>query len=499
MLLRRSLLQSGAAALAVPHRADAAYLIFGSSLRAGTRQFSVPNNIVNDTTNNSLNSRMTCFAPANTAITGLQISFPGFGFNNPEAVLPNGYAVTAAIEYPAGTFTPLTVSGSRTLTVTPSERLYSYDFLPISIPAGAAFYVKTFVQWTVGNFWMCSLCASFLLTDWTIAGTNLSDNTLTTTTFLSTSINYGFGPSVYASFAGPQKTVGVIGDSVAYAGGADTWDPTTGSRFYERAMRNVLPIINLARGSDSFVRYLQMNQGRRLMLIGLIDSLICGYGRNDISAGASLATMQTRAQTTWADYQNAGIAVRQATITPQTTSTDGWATTANQTVADPAAESVRVAFNAWIRANWASLGLSGYLDNAWAIDPSDTGLWSADGTTGTGAAAFCTLTGGVVTAASVAVYQQNGKGTGNSYPHSSVVPCTVRGYPGETGILPVITGNAASNGLVTSYNIVSPGSGLLYPPMVAGNGAWTPDGTHPNARGYNECIYYTNLGPTLLA
>lgn len=499
MLRRRTLLQSGAAALAWPHQSDAAYLIFGSGLRAGTRQFSVPNNAYNDTTSNSLNSRMTCFAPSQSAIVGLLVSFPGFGFNNPEAPLPTAsYTVTAAVEYPAGTFTPLTINGARSLTVVSSELVYSYDFLPISIPAGAAFYIKTFVQWSAGAFWMCDLCASFLTTDWTIAGTGLSDNTLTTTTFLSNSINYGFGPSVYAAFALPQKSVGLIGDSIG-AAAADTWDPTTGSRFYERALRNVLPIINVARGSDSFVRYLQQNQGRCSLLIGYVDRLICQYGRNDISAGASLATVQAEAQSTWAPYLAAGIKVWQTTITPQTTSTDGWATTANQTVASSAAETVRVQFNAWIRANYISLGLSGYLDNAHAVDPTDSGLWSADGTPGTGAAAFCTLTSGAVSAAVMALYQQSGKGSGNSYPINSTVVCTVRGYPGEIGTLPTITGNANASGLVLSYNIVSAGANLLYPPMVAANGAWTPDGTHPNARGFNEIIYQTGVSPTTFA
>ena len=290
-----------------------------------------------------------------------------------------------------------------------------------------------------------------------------------------------------------RRTVGqvivasaIIGDSIGYSGN-DASDPVSCARFMERAMRNVLPIMNLARSGDTFTDYLANPAGRALLLSGRINRLICELGTNDTFAGTTptLAAMQALATAAWAPFLAAGVKVWQSTLTPRTTSTDGWSTTANQTIVSAAAEALRQSFNAWIIASWATLGLSGYLDYGHAVDPTDSGVWNADGTTGTSAAGFCNLVGGSVSGCTLAQYNI-GTSNGLSYPNSTTVACTVRGYPGETGTLPTITAQTGGTGLVTGFTIISPGANLLYPPMVAPNGAWTVDGTHPNPRGYNE-------------
>lgn len=463
--------------------------------RAACRQFSVVNGAIPLTTQNSLNSRMACYAPATAGIVDLVLTFPGFEFVNPEAVIPTAYTVTAAVEYPTGVFTPFTVGGSRTLSITPAEAVYSFDPLGLYIPAGQKFYIKCFAQFSAGNFPLCMLCASNLTSDWTTAGTNVTDHTLDATVLASSSPVVGFSGSVYAKFTTPQKAIGIIGDSVAYAG-SDTCDPNTGARYMDRAMRGVVPAINLATAGDTAANFLQQPAGRELLLNNLVDSVICEYGRNDINGGITLATIQSRLQAIWSIFTGYGMKVWQATITPQTTSTDGWSTAAGQTVSNATAEALRLQVNAWIRTNWQALGISGFIDQAWAVDPTDSGKWSADGSSGTYAAGFCTLSAGAVTACTIPVYNGGNNGGGGGYPGSATVACTVRGYPGETGALPTITATTNGSGVVTSFNIISPGSGLLYPPMVAANGAWTGDGTHPNARGYNEIIYFSGLGPT---
>lgn len=448
-----------------------------------------------DTTNNSLNSRAYCVAPPQ-GLTNLTVAFAGFGANNPEQFIPGPFTATCAVEYPVGTFTPFTFSGSGSVTVKPSENLFFSDNLSIAIPAGATFYIKTFASWTAGNFWLTQDVAFTLASEWCNRGTGLSDNTQTATTFSPTgSPAAGLSPWVL-TLSGLPKVLGVIGDSIAFAA-PDSPSPIDGSRFINRAMRQQIPVVNLARTGDGFGLYLQQYNGRRQLLLGRVTHLISEYGTNDTFGSITLATLQAQAQAAWAQYLSRGIKVWQCTLTPRTTSTDNWATTGNQTIVSSAAETLMQGFNSWIRANYASLGLSGYIDMRHAVDPTDSGVWNVDGVAGTTAAGFCTLTAGTVSACSLATYTGANTSNGTGYPLSTTIPCIVYGMPGETGTLPTITANTNGSGSVTGFNVTAAGSNLLYPPMVAPQGQWTVDGTHPNARGFNAIISSTSLGPAL--
>jgi len=462
-----------------------------------TRQRTIPDNVTTvDSTNNSLNSRMTCVAPTGNSITGIRLALPGFGYVPPESNLTGSYTATAAVEYPVGVFTPVTNGGVRPLVVPPAQQAAAFDLLPIAIPAGATFWIKTFVQWT-GSFRLCGQCACNITADWTNRGVGLADNTLTATTFATTSGTVGFGPIVYATFSGAQRCLGILGDSIGYAS-ADAPNPLNNDHFFERALVDAVPALNVSFNGNTLQEFDASGTGRRYILNGSIDRLICELGVNDTFSPITLAALQSRAQLAWSTFLSAGVKVWQTTLTPRTTSTDGWATRANQTIVNATAEALRIGFNAWIRANYASLGLTGYLDFAHAVDPTDSGVWNADGTAGTSGAGFCTVSAGAVSACDLAVYNSGGNSHGDSYP-TGTVPCTVRPYAGDAGVLPTITATANGSGNISGFTVNSAGSGLTYPPMVAVNGAWTVDGTHPNARGYNEMIYLTGLGPALFA
>lgn len=485
----------GGAALVRP--ASAATMIFGTQTFAiGARQRTIPDNFVTDSTNNSMNCRMKCIVPASGNILGLQLALPGFGFINPETVLPAAYTATVAIEYPAGVFTPVTVNGSRTMSVTPSKQLYYFDFTPISIPAGAEFWLKTYVQWS-GTFWLTGLCACVIPGDWTYRGVGLTDQTLTTTTFLPQS-PAGFGPVCYAAFDRTQNALVVLGDSIAFAA-ADVPQQNTNYYFIERAMAGQIPVLNTARSGDSMGDLANTQLCHELLAFNRSTRVLCEMGGNDIFGGTSAATLQTTSQTVWAPWLAQGFKVWQSTIPPRTTSTDNWATTANQTLVSAPYEAQRLIYNAWIRANWQSLGLSGYFDFAHAVDPTDSGKWSVDGTAGMNGVGFCTLTGGATTACDIATWNLNGTSRGYNYPTNTTLDCVVRPYAGDTGTVPTITATTNGSGYVSAFNIVSAGSGLTYPPMVAAKGSWTVDGVHPSARGFNEMIYQTGLVPSVFA
>ena len=74
--------------------------------------------------------------------------------------------------------------------------------------------------------------------------------------------------------------------------------------------------------------------------------VVCAHGTNDMNYN-DLAGMQAKYTDLWEALAGAGLTVAVRTIPPRTSSTDDWATLANQTVT--AAEPVRLATNAWLR------------------------------------------------------------------------------------------------------------------------------------------------------
>jgi hypothetical protein len=477
------------------------YIPQSVSIPIGNTTMAVPDNSFNDTTSNSLNSRRLCWVPTASDVTDIVLAFPGFGLNAPEADLPGGYTVVAAsIEYPLGT-PPSQVffSGAASMTVTPGRVLIKSDPLPITIPAGSSFAVKCDLSWTPGNFWLNDLVACFMLGEWTARGTNLGSHSLDNTTVTSSSTTFGFAPVCYATPASPIACVGLIGDSIGQL--AATWiDPNTGSNTWGQPMRGVLPFINLARSSDYSVSYFARHEGRNLVLRNGITHLIWEMGGNDLFDAVPLATMQTNLLTAIEPFIDRGVQCFAVTLTPRTSSTDGWISAANQTLVSTSNEATRQSYNAWLRSNWSRVGLAGFFDLAHAVDPGDTGKWSFDaGTTVAGAAnaaGFPTLTSGVVTGINLASYAGTGSSTINFPPGGANVPLVIYPYPGTGG-----SGAAgvavpdSTNPWINHFNVTSGGSGYTVPPLCCTSGPFTSDGAHPIYRGWIEAIYQMGIGP----
>lgn len=87
---------------------------------------------------------------------------------------------------------------------------------------------------------------------------------------------------------------------------------------------------------------------RGRFLSGATD-IVSNSSINDINTGATFAQMQTRVLNAAKVAGYYGARFHQATITPYTTSTDSWATLANQTPANAGQETVRTQTNAWLR------------------------------------------------------------------------------------------------------------------------------------------------------
>jgi hypothetical protein len=158
----------------------------------------------------------------------------------------------------------------------------------------------------------------------------------------------------------PTKTIAVIGDSMAFG---YTVEPGLG--FIRRALNNTHAALLLGYSSD-LAHYFVASHTARLPLMLLCDSILIQDGVNDLSSGPGTAAALKADVLAIAALKSTSQRVFVCTVVPQTTSTDSWATTANQTVM--AWESERVAYNQWLRdgapvntstGNAAAVGASG--------------------------------------------------------------------------------------------------------------------------------------------
>jgi hypothetical protein len=451
---------------------------------------------------NTANVRQFFQAPPNSGVTDIVLKFPGFYENQPEVNLTTGYTVTAAIEYPLGTFTQCLFNGATSQAVAPGHLVYSSDPVAVYVPPGATAAVKLFLSWTGGSvaFPLTTGGVNSLNGEWCAVGTGLTDQTLSATVqtnafpspnFAGVSIACG----VYGRTTIALPCLGIVGDSV-YSGYNDWPDSIYGAAGFDRALRTVLPVTNLSRLGELFTNYLGRNDGRSALLHGYVTHVLMALGRNDISNNATAVQVQGRLQSAIGPFLARGIKVYAVTITPVSTSTDAFLTVINQSVSSVPQEAVRQTYNAWLRANWASIGLSGIFDTAHAVDPGDTGVWPADGTTGRSANGVATLTGGAISSVAMPVYSAGTAYGGQGYPISqAALPCVVTRYPDD----PIRSGDAtvtcATNGtgVVTSFAVVTGGSYGI-PPMISPTGIWTLDGTHPVHRSLDAMIAATGFG-----
>lgn len=321
------------------------------------------------------NSRIT----ANGEVTEIPILRDANGTITNSASSPNAnnIYVRASIENPAGgTHIPVWFNGKREVTIEPGGFAIS-DPVGITLPADTAFFIRTNVRVAfVGDVWPQTHNSLPSGEGETFTNTDNVDTATAMTTF--------FGGAQYAPVAilGSVKqkvpSILLVGSSSTFGQGDDfVIDNTTRDYGYlARLLNNEFCYAKHARASGSLLQ-MTTDSRRRLALAYAMQPthVIIQHGGNDINNGASFEAMQTRMQTVWAMYSTQGIKVIQSTITPTTTSTDGWTSKAGQTV--DAQNGVRTAVNDWLRSNPA--GLWGVIDPAVVVeDPTDSGLWRSD-------------------------------------------------------------------------------------------------------------------------
>jgi hypothetical protein len=144
-------------------------------------------------------------------------------------------------------------------------------------------------------------------------------------------------------------------------------------------LSNGYGFVKIASSGDTASNFATMAlSARRLALIQGCTHAICDYGVNDFTFGKSVAQLQASLTIIWASLKASGMKVYQSLILPRNSSTDSFATTANQTPINSAANNVTI--NNWIKAQVGTL-IDGYLDTVSVCCSDSTSyLWEANGT-----------------------------------------------------------------------------------------------------------------------
>lgn len=298
-------------------------------------------------------------------ISSMQIEFPNWYATSAESAPGADATIYASVEYPLGS-TPVRVYfGGMERGTIPDGGVLLSDTLSISIPDGAEFAVKTLYENSAGILTTVSKGDSS--TERRENGTGaLSDQTLTATqpSTLSTTI---YAPSAIIGFSS-KPAFFLVGDSKV-AGSGDT----SGLEFKGELERTIGPryaFITAGRSGASLSATVG-SYVRRLALSSYCTHVVSQIGVNDIGAGRTSAQIVGDLETFSALFSQP---FYQATITPRNTSTDGWATTVNQTVG--ANETERATLNNAIRAGVS--GIAGHLEVADQVETSrNSGIWQA--------------------------------------------------------------------------------------------------------------------------
>lgn len=301
--------------------------------------------------------------------------------NNPitvSASVERNSTVSAAT--PAPVAVRVTFNGSPSVVLAPGSWALS-DPIMVDDVQRSGFYVRTFTGVSeVGQTWPSNGHTRGALYPGEMAWYgDRTGSAEITGGFAGTALAHG--PAAILTMPTDRPVVTVVGDSITQGSN----DGGAGEGYWTRYGNAQRVRVNKAAANGESARWVLDTTNNRdtlwLQVVGS-DYVVCALGTNDSSQWQNLTGMQEHFPRVW-DRMNASAreGVYQTTLPPNTTSTDSWATTANQMVRN--FEAVRTGFNAWLRSGAPITGrgvigdpshpLKGVLDVAPAVE--DAGKW----------------------------------------------------------------------------------------------------------------------------
>jgi lysophospholipase L1-like esterase len=275
-----------------------------------------------------------------------------------------------------GVFYKVFFGGKRDVTIEPGAFVVS-DPVGVSLAPASEIFVRSRISvGTLGEKWPVGLTLDTTMGESYIASDAVDGGAV------GANAASGYGPvAILGSVNGPQPSVAIFGSSSA-AGQGDTLTSGSFERdlgYLSRVFSNNTGYVRMVRATQTAAMFLA-DYRRRVALLAEINPthVVFQLGTNDIGNGGSFESVQSTLLQCWNILAGMGIRVVATTFSPHnTTSTDNWATTANQTPA--ANNAVRGRINDWIRSIPAPL--SGYLECADQVETArNSGIWKADGT-----------------------------------------------------------------------------------------------------------------------
>lgn len=326
-------------------------------------------------------------------ITWLKIGYPNWfaNLNSGEAGAGATTGLAASIEYPftvstVGTTCKMITWGGATTFTAPDNATAWSDWLYCPIPMGARFASRLFVNVTTNNCFNDPATYGGVWRD--TAGGDVLDFSGTNLTAGGTMTDDGSqidaGPIIVGYTRRP--TIAIVGDSRA-SGWRDTVDLNAGEAGETaRSYAKQFACLNLAVGGDtlaSFIASAGSASVLRRQLAGYCSHIACNMAVNDISALVAAGTVEANITAMLGLSGLVGKPTTYDLILPESTSSDGFATTANQTVA--AYKSVIDTVNTWL-ASGVSAITNGVNDPRTADEfpPIPSGKWIAPGRTSDG-------------------------------------------------------------------------------------------------------------------
>jgi hypothetical protein len=313
-------------------------------------------------------------------VTQLKLVFPNFSYGNPITTERTSGAGTikASIEYPAGTFTLSNenISASGPVAFPNGNTVLTFN---VTIPNGAQFWVRSLQNTPTGAFWHQYQSAyasdpsegmnfgTGTATDYTTSG-SISPNVIV------------YGPALILANT-THPALAIFGDSREEAGPEGVSDITSDIGLTARSVGGSMGYAMFGVSGSLQSQWLSATRTYRDQLIlGTVSGISSGvpyfshasneYGVNDISGGASAATLASNRASMAALYPK--IMFIGETLEPYNQSTDGWLTTTNQALGTN--EPKILVFNDLVRAG--IVGEKAVWDVADAVDPMRVGQWT---------------------------------------------------------------------------------------------------------------------------
>lgn len=337
--------------------------------QVATRSF-LPDSLFSSTT--GFNGRCAHYMRSGVA-TSLIVGFPNFYVSAGSGEILDGgnvQTVTGSIEYPAGTFTQLKFRGNTSIA---SNALIIWsDPVTISIPQGALFFTRRYSV-NSANIFFCTAQTPTINTTLGDATNNSNTDQTMGGTITDDGADTIVGPCAIIGLTN-QPSICALGSS-RMIGYGDTTVDSTGDTGYARFFGGSFAYMNFGISGDTMAALVAAGPVR-MQLARFCSHLWIDPGLNDFNTSASteaqvVAYIQQLAQQ-WS-YPGRVIINNEG---PWTTSSDNWATVANQTATS--FESSRVSLNAAIAA------LTGYnqIVKPAALDTNSgsTFAWLVNGT-----------------------------------------------------------------------------------------------------------------------